>query len=402
MGSFLSGGLDSGVVTSLMAQEQAEPVRAITVGFSDSRLDERPYARMVADRYGCSHREHLLDTDVAATFDRVVNHLDEPFADWSMLPTFLVSEAARQEVKVVLSGDGGDELFGGYVRHRLHRLEDLVRRLSDRMPQRVLRAVIGLYPRSFPGRATVRDLLYDRPFGLARKHAHGFFVGVEGKSALYGAALRDTLAVGADRREQFAEPFERYYDRIRDRDPLTAALYVELKTYLVDDILAKVDRMSMVHALEVRVPFLDHHVVELALSLPASWKVGWRKGKLIVRDAFRPLLPAALWRQPKRGFDIPAAAWLRTKLKDRAHDLLLGERARQRGLIDANEVHRLWSAHQRGESRLSRKLWALIMLEGWLRNAESGHAGSSVDARGRTPTATVARCGRARRPTPSE
>lgn len=370
VGSFLSGGIDSGLITALMARAQAEPVRAITVGFGNSPLDERPDARAVATRYGCTHHERLLDVDVKNTFDQVVNHLDEPFADWSTLPTYLVSQVAREQVKVVLSGDGGDELFGGYWRHRLQRIENLARVVTDRLPTAFVRRSIDLYPRAFRGGRALRHLNCDHTVSVARKHAHGFFTETSEKKSLYGPAMLDSLPSGSARFEGFAEPFARYYDRVRDRDALTATLYVELKTYLVDDILTKVDRMSMAHSLEVRVPFLDHHVVELALSLRATWKVGWRRGKLILRDAFRPLLPRRHWAQPKRGFDIPASEWLCTELKDQAHDLLLGERARHRGLIDIRGVERLWTAHQQGHPGLERKLWALTMLEAWIQNTE--------------------------------
>jgi asparagine synthase (glutamine-hydrolysing) len=379
VGSFLSGGLDSSVVTALMAEAQAEPVRAITIGFREAGFDERPFARSLVARYGCLHHERLLETDAAATFDRVVGHLDEPFADWSTLPTFQVSQAAREQVKVVLSGDGGDELFGGYDRHRVHRLENLVRHLSDRLPKTLLRALVGLYPRWLPGQASCRLLSHDRCTALALKHAHRFFGSDESRLAIYGPAIHDTLGPADHRIEEFTEPFERYYQRARSLDPLNAALYVELKTYLVDDILTKVDRMSMSHSLEVRPPFLDHRVVELALSLPGSWKVGWLHSKLIYREAFRPLLPEELWRRPKQGFDIPAAEWLRSKLKDRAEDLLFGESTRQRGLVDLNEANRLWSAHQRGEGDYQHKLWALMMLEAWSRLVDRRRDGVPLD-----------------------
>ncbi len=378
VGSFLSGGLDSSVVTALMAEAQAAPVRAITVGFREAGFDERPYARSLVERYGCLHHERLLETDAAATFERVVDQLDEPFADWSTLPTFQVSEAAREQVKVVLSGDGGDELFGGYARHRVHRLENLVRHLSDRLPGTLIRGLVGLYPRWLPGRASVRLLAHERTTALALKHAHGFFDSDESRVAIYGPALRD-MGSPDERIERLTEPFERYHQRASRLDPLNAALYVELKTYLVDDILTKVDRMSMSHSLEVRPPFLDHRVVELALSLPGSWKIGWLQSKLIYREAFRPLLPEKLWQRSKQGFDIPAAEWLRTKLKERAEDLLFGETTRRRGLVNLEEANRLWSAHQRGDRDYQHRLWALMMLEAWSRVVDRRREGVRLD-----------------------
>jgi len=369
--SFLSGGVDSGVVTALMAEAQDGDVSAITIGFRDARVDERPLARLIAGRYGCIHHERVLDADVGETLARVLLHLDEPLADWSALPTFLVSEAAHEQGKVVLSGDGGDELFGGYARHRVQRAESLVRMVSERLPPAWLGAAVACWPRSAPGRASIGNLALGRVQSLARKHAHGFFADADGRGAVYGPWLRDSLPAADERLERYVEPFARHYERIRHRDPVTAALYIELRTYLVDDILTKVDRMSMAHALEVRVPFLDHRVVELALSLPPAWKVGWTRGKRIFREAFRPLLTPAHWSTPKRGFDIPAAAWLRGPLKNAAEELLLGDRTRQRGVLDSGRVGALWAEHQQRITDHARRLWALMMLEGWLRNMET-------------------------------
>lgn len=301
----------------------------------------------------------------------MVRHLDEPFGDWSAIPTYLVAEAARQDVKVVLSGDGGDELFGGYARHRVQRLERLVRGTTDRLPSQWVRRLAEYYPSGWPGAASVRNLGVPFVHALARKHAHGFFSSVEDRDRLYGPALRDQVHSRSDGMEPYVEPFRRHFDRVKDWDPLAAALYVELKTYLVDDILTKVDRMSMAHSLEVRVPFLDHRVVELALSIPPEMKVGWTRGKKILRWTFGDLLPPEQWRRPKRGFDIPAASWLRGKLRVIAADHLLDSTLAARGIVCQSEVERLWNEHQKKRADHSRKLWALLMLEAWLRDVTS-------------------------------
>ena len=371
VGSFLSGGIDSGVVTALMATQTEEPVRAITVGFGSRALDERPAASELARRYACTHIVRSADQSIGESFDRVVSRLDEPFADWSAIPTFLVSEAARAEVKVVLSGDGGDELFGGYARHRVERIEGVVRRVSRHVPRGVLRALVARYPRYMPGHGSVQLLTDDRPLSIARKHAHGFFARADERRLLHGEALRDALVCSHREGEAFAAAFEHWYERIRHRDPITAALYLELKSYLVDDVLTKVDRMSMAHSLEVRVPLLDHRVVELALSFPPSWKIGWRRGKRILREACGDLLPRAAWHRPKMGFDIPAAQWLRAELRTRASALLLDGPAARTGLVSRSAVERLWRQHQLGHRDHARRLWALIMLQAWLGNVES-------------------------------
>lgn len=381
IGSFLSGGVDSGVVTALMARSSAGPVRAITVGFDDAEFDERSEAAVVARRYGCSHRKRRVDVDAEAAFRHVVRHLDEPFGDWSAIPTYLVAEAARKDVKVVLSGDGGDELFGGYARHRVQRLERLVRGTTDGLPPELVRRLADLYPSGWPGAASVRNLGLPFVHALARKHAHGFFASVEDRNRLYGPALRDHLHPGSDGIESYVEPFRRHFDRVEDWDPLAAALYVELKTYLVDDILTKVDRMSMAHSLEVRVPFLDHRVVELALAIPPAMKVGWTRGKKILRWTFEDLLPSEQWRRRKRGFDIPAASWLRGKLKSVAADHLLDGSLAARGIVRQPEVERLWEEHQQVHADHSRKLWALLMLEAWLRDVNSSRTSRSTPSR---------------------
>ena len=391
VGTFLSGGVDSGVVTALTAAASPDPVRAITVGFSDSALDERSMAGDVAKRYGCLHHQALIDLDVQSTFERTLSHLDEPFADWSALPTFLLAEAARREVKVVLSGDGGDELFGGYARHRIQALENRARAVFRIAPQLAVGKLARSYPRRLPGYQSVQNLGLPFAVAVARKHAHGFFADYADRARLYGPAMQDELAHGPEAVERYVEPFLAQYERVKDRPPLAAALYLELKTYLVDDILTKVDRMSMAHSLEVRVPFLDHRMVEVALAVPAQWKVNWRRGKRIYRDAFRDLLPEYIWDQKKRGFDIPAASWLRGELRDRAADLLLDETARHRQILDAREVKRLWEEHQRGLGGRTRQLWALLMLESWLRNLER-----QVEARRSVPID-----GTAYRPAPS-
>lgn len=366
VGSFLSGGVDSGVVTALMAQSSSNPVRAITVGFDDSEFDERSEAAAVAELYGCRHRKRRVDVNAEATFRRVVQHLDEPFGDWSALPTYLVAEAARKDVKVVLSGDGGDELFGGYARHRVQRIENLVRGATEHLPPGFVQQLAGSYPDTWPGSGSIHNLGLPFVQALARKHSHGFFGSSEERNRLYGPALREPHQGRWNGPQRYLEPFRRHLDRVKDWDPLAAALYVELKTYLVDDILTKVDRMSMAHSLEVRVPFLDHRVVELALSIPSQKKVGWTRGKKIIRNTFRDLLPSEQWRRKKRGFDIPAAAWLRGKLKHVGENHLLDGSLASRGIVRHSEVQRLWGEHQKQVADHSRKLWALIMLDAWL------------------------------------
>jgi asparagine synthase (glutamine-hydrolysing) len=223
-----------------------------------------------------------------------------------------------------------------------------------------------------PGHFSFQNLALPPALAIARKHCHGFFPDNLQRTRLYGPGIRDRLETPAGAVDSYAEPFLRHYERVKDRGPLAAALYLELKTYLVDDILTKVDRMSMAHSLEVRVPFLDHKMVELALAVPAEWKVDWRRGKRIYRDAFGDLLPPEIWPQKKRGFDIPAASWLRGRLRERAEEILLD--AGPGNLLNRREVERFWTEHRDGSADHSRKLWALLLLGIWIGNLEAARA----------------------------
>ena len=362
LGALLSGGIDSSVVVALMAQASREPVRTFSVGFSDPRYDERALARAVAERWGTRHEELLLEPDAAETLPRLAAILDEPFADSSALPTFLVSEHARRHVTVALSGDGGDESFGGYERYRAVALA--------RALERVPRAALGLAARAarrLPGGRTEMRSAPFRGARLLETAAVEPAMRYGRLMEIFSAGLRaelwepDVLAeIGAPRpAAELLGP--------RRGGGIRGLQLLDLETYLPGDLLVKADLTSMAASLELRAPLLDHQVVELGLSLPDHFKASRTRGKLALRRAFAAELPAEILQAPKRGFGVPVARWFREDLRELARDALLDERARSRRLIRREVVERLLREHADGRVDHGARLWTLLMLELWQR-----------------------------------
>ncbi len=357
LGAFLSGGLDSSSVVALMAGASDRPVITASVGFREAEYDERPAARLVARHFGCDARESEVTPDIRGLLPKLAWHFDEPFADSSAVPTYYVSGMARRHVTVALSGDGGDELLAGYRRHFWDRWEARARRLAR--PPAAARALARLWPSNARGKNALIHLALTADEACARKHSAELFRD-GGKRALYSddmAALSaefDPLAI-----------HRAYYNRCRANDPLDRSLYVDLKTYLADDILVKVDRMSMAHGLEVRAPFLDHRVVEFIASLPSELKLRGRTTKFILREAMRGCLPQEVLAKPKHGFEAPINRWLRCELRESVEDILCSSRAQQRGLFDPRAVKQLWADHLDGTINAGHRLWILLMLELW-------------------------------------
>lgn len=358
LGAFLSGGLDSSTVVALMAQASDRPVVTASVGFREAEYDERPSARLVAERFGCDARESEITPDIQALLPKLAWHFDEPFADSSAVPMYYVSGMARQHVTVALSGDGGDELLAGYSRHFWDRWEARARRFGQ--PRGVVRALAKIWPSTAPGKNALIHLALSADHACARKHSAELFRNGE-KRALYS----DEMAAMSDRFDALAM-HRLYFNQAPASDPLNRSLYVDLKTYLADDILVKVDRMSMAHGLEVRAPFLDHRVVEFIAALPSELKLRHRTTKFVLREAMRSFLPPEVLFKPKHGFEAPIGRWLRRELRESVEDILFSTRARQRGLFDPRAVRRLWADHLEGISNAGHRLWILLMLELWL------------------------------------
>jgi asparagine synthase (glutamine-hydrolysing) len=354
VGVLLSGGVDSGVLTALAAEQSAGPVATFTVGFGERSFDEVAQARTVARRYGTDHHEVVLEPDAARLLPEVADAFDEPLGDSSALPTYLVSRLAADHVKVVLSGEGGDELFGGYHTYVAGLLGD---RLGWAGP--ILRPVAAALPSS--SRRVSLDYRLRRFAGglghpaLERHHAF---------KEIFSADMRGELLDG----RRGADPLARWRERYAETagaEPLVRLQDVDLGIYLVDDLLVKTDRASMRHSLEARVPFLDAAVADFALALPRRLRVRGTHKKRLLRRVAATLLPDEIVRGPKRGFSIPAAAWLRGPLEPFARDVLSADALRRHGVFEPRAVERVIDRHVSRREDLSRQIWGLMAWTLW-------------------------------------
>jgi len=354
VGVLLSGGIDSSALAALAAEETTEPLRTFSIGFEERSFDELSDARLVADRYGTHHRELVLRPDAALLLPALADAFDEPFADSSALPTYLVSQLAAEDVKVALSGEGGDELFGGYYTYVADLLAQragwaagLARPVVERLPSSSARASFDYKAKRFVRGAHLPP--------LERHHAWKEIFSAEARAELTG-------------RSNGFDPVDLYRERFAETEgaELLARLQdVDLGIYLVDDLLVKTDRASMAHSLEARVPYLDPAVTNLALALPTNQRVrGFRK-KVLLRKAVEPLVPREIVRGKKRGFSIPAAAWLRGDLEPFARETLSADTIRRQGFFQPEAVTRLIDRHVAGEEDLSRQLWGLLSFTLW-------------------------------------
>jgi asparagine synthase (glutamine-hydrolysing) len=361
LGAFLSGGLDSSAVVATMAGLLRDPVVTVSIGFEDEGYSELPYAGLVARRVGSAHHERLVKAPAPELIERVVWHLDEPFADSSAIPTYFVSQAAREHVTVALSGDGGDELLAGYSRHRVERIERALRGTVGGFACRALARAARRLPRGTRGRNPLLRLGLPAEEACARKFY--FTTGMpELKERLYSPGLRaETAEFDA------LAPFRRAYRNAAAMDPLSRILYIDLKTYLVDDILVKVDRMSMAHSLEVRVPLLDHKLVEFVATLPPEWKLKGSTTKVLLRRVLDERVPRQAFDRPKHGFVSPIGRWLRGRLAGYVEETVCSRRAMERGYFDAHAVRQLWADHRDGRANVEHELWMLLALEVWHR-----------------------------------
>jgi asparagine synthase (glutamine-hydrolysing) len=367
LGAFLSGGIDSSTVVAYMSKASDIPIKTFSIGFGDKTYNELPYARVVASHFNTDHYEEFLEPDIADLAERLIRHMDEPFGDFSIFPTYLVSQIAREHVKVVLSGDGGDELFGGYETYlaqsydRYYRYlpnivrRDLLPKIMDMVPpQPAKKGFINKTKRFIEGAALSSSLQHSRWM---------IFMNDEDKRALYKPGLLNTLdGKTVDR------VLQGYFQRMKQANALTQQQYVDVKTYLVDDILTKVDRMSMAVSLEARVPLLDYRIAEFAVNLPAHLKLHRGKTKWILRQAVANRLPDVILKKPKEGFSIPIKHWLRGPLKPLMMDLLSDESIRNRGYFEPRCAQTWISEHLEGAANHSHRLWALMVFELWYRN----------------------------------
>ena len=371
LGAFLSGGVDSSAVVASMAGLSETPVNTCSIAFADPAFDESRYAKLVADQYHTAHHTDLVESDDFDLIDTLARLYDEPYADSSAIPTWRVCQLARRHVTVALSGDGGDESFGGYRRYRLHLAEE---RLRAAMPLGLRRSLFGPLGRAYPKLDWAPRMFRAKTTfeALARNSVEAYFNSVSYlraplRSQLYSAKLRAELG-GYDARDVF----DRHARRAGTDDPLALIQYLDLKTYLVGDINTKVDRASMAHSLEVREPLMDHELVEWLASLPSDLKIRGGEGKFLLKKSMEGRLPHEVLYRPKMGFAVPLARWFRGPLRDRVRATLRGGTLVECGLFNPATLQRIGDEHLAGSRDHSTPIWTLLMFEAFLRNVMSG------------------------------
>jgi asparagine synthase (glutamine-hydrolysing) len=372
LGAFLSGGVDSSAVVQAMAGLSKGPVNTCSMAFDDPAFNESEFAQMVADRYATNHRVETVKSNDFGLIDTLAGLYDEPFADSSAIPTYRVCQLARKHVTVALSGDGGDETFGGYRRYQMHLMEE---RMRAALPAGVRRPVFGLLGRLYPKADWAPRVFRAKTTfqGMARSSVEGYFhsmcfIREPLRSRLYSQRFKSDLAGYSA-----FEVFDRHARRADTEDPLALIQYIDTHTYLVGDINTKVDRASMAHSLEVREPLMDHELVEWAATLPSQLKLRGSNGKAFFKKAMEPHLPHDVLYRPKMGFAVPLAQWLRGPLRQRVRSALLQGPMLDGGWLDPAAVRTLVDEHETGRHDHGTPLWTLLMFDAFLRNQTGEH-----------------------------
>jgi asparagine synthase (glutamine-hydrolysing) len=364
LGAFLSGGIDSSAVVALMSQESSEPVKTFSIGFEEQDFSELHHARRVAEHVGADHHEFIVRPEALDVLPLLVEHYGEPYADSSAIPTYYVARETRKHVTVALNGDGGDESFAGYERYAAMRWAERYHRIPAGLRDSFVQQAVGLIPRSATKRSRVNDVQrFLQAASLPKVQRYLKWVSV------FDTAAKEDL---------YSEDFRHQTQSIRTADLLTpwfqrangagivdAALLADINTYLPNDLLVKVDIATMAVSLEARSPFLDHHLIEFAASLPEKFKLRGLTTKYLLKRILKKLLPAENLDRRKMGFGVPIGHWLRGKLQPFLRETILSERALKRGLFRPEVVKQLVELHVRGERDHSHQLWTLLMLELW-------------------------------------
>ena len=357
LGAFLSGGIDSSIIVGLMSRECSRPVKTCSIGFLEQAYNELDFARCAAEKFGCEHFEHVVSPNCAETIETLAGIYDDPFADSSALPTWHLSKMTRQHVTVTLSGDGGDECFGGYDRYRAALMAERLRRLG------LLRKLAGLgIWQKLPGINLHGRLTRLKRFlasaNLEPDAAYLNWLGIFQLEQLRKLCLEDIYKGFACDWSELLRTGE---------DGAARAMRADLEAYLPGDLNVKVDRASMAHGLEVRCPFQDHELVELAFSLPRQYRINGKTGKIILRKAFGDMLPGKITDRGKRGFGVPVGSWFNHNLREILLDNILSQKALERNYFEQAALEKLWLEHKSGRADHGQRLWALLMLELWHR-----------------------------------
>lgn len=359
LGAFLSGGIDSTAVVALMQRHTTESVKTFSIAFPGTTHDESAWSQMAADALGTDHRQYPVEYDVEQIFEPMVRHFGEPFGDSSAVPTWHLSERTRRHVTVALSGDGGDELFGGYERYLARRFQLAYDLLPTVIRQRVVEPLVDRLPATtdYYGTSLSKKL---KLFVDAARRMRSDPLAVIPRTFTYDQ-VSDLTGIDYEPDRDPAVAAAQHWMR---QDPVSRMWFTDIETYLAEDILTKVDRMSMAHALEVRSPFLDHRVVELACRLPVEFKLKGRTTKRILRDAVRDLVPATILARSKYGFQVPLGTWFKNGLKEWARSRLFDS---VNSLFRPDVVQRLWDEHQQGSSDHAHRIWLLLVFNEWYR-----------------------------------
>jgi asparagine synthase (glutamine-hydrolysing) len=363
LGAFLSGGVDSSAIVALMAGASADPVRTNSISFSEASYNEAEYARQVAELYKTNHNEFHVTPDAISIIEKLAWHYDEPFADSSSVPTYYVSKMAREKVTVSLSGDGGDENFAGYRRYYMDMRENMVRNL---VPNLFREPVFGLLGKLYPKADYLPQIFRGKAFlsNVARDPIGAYYFSV---SAVHDSAKKDFFNSDTLRHMdgyQTYDLFKKIYDSAPAQDHLSKIQYLDIKTYLCDDILTKVDRASMAVSLEVRCPILDHVFMEYAAKIPSTMKLKGLEGKHIFKKAMKKYLPDDILYRKKMGFGVPILEWMKTDLKAYTRELVL-EGEGSKNYLNIPHLQKIWKEHQSGIRNWSTQLWVVMMFNLW-------------------------------------
>jgi asparagine synthase (glutamine-hydrolysing) len=364
LGAFLSGGIDSSAVVALMSQESSEPVKTFSIGFEEQDFSELHHARRVAEHVGAEHHEFIVRPDAMEVLPLLVEHYGEPYADSSAIPTYYVARETRQHVTVALNGDGGDESFAGYERYAAMRIAETYHRLPAMLRESVLEQAVGLLPTSETQRSRIRDVKrFLNAASLPRVERYLRWVSVfdgETKQKIYSKDFQHETENA--RAISLLEP---WFALANGSGIVDASLLADIMTYLPNDLLVKVDIATMAVSLEARSPFLDHHVIEFAASLPEKMKLRGLTTKYLLKKVLRQLLPAENLDRRKMGFGVPIGQWFRGTLQGFLRETLLSGKALSRGLFDPQGVKEMIELHTQAKRDYSHQLWTLLMLELW-------------------------------------
>lgn len=361
LGAFLSGGVDSSSIVGMMSEISDTPVKTFSIGFNEDTFNELKFARMAAKHFNTEHHEFIVTPDLVEIVDDLVWHFDEPFADSSALPTFMVSKMARSFVTVVLSGDGGDELFAGYTRYAKDQKRSGLEKLPLTIRQNLLKPLSRMLPHGVKG----KNFLYNTSLDAVDRYIDSVsHFGNLKKIELYSNVFRENLNGQFGKAEKI---YREIADSIGSENPIDKLLYLDSKTYLPSDILTKVDRMTMATSLEARVPLLDHELIEFVQTIPAELKLKGSETKYIFKKAMEGVVPREILYREKQGFGVPIGDWINSQLKDRIHGILSEKRTLERGYFEPKYIQILLDEHAKNRRDHSHSLWILWMLELWHR-----------------------------------